>query len=410
MQKPKIIYYRRLFQVVGLVFLALIPILDLFRFDLGNNQFLLLGQRFFIHQLYLPIIMFVILMIVLIFFSRIFGRIWCGWLCPQNTWAELGDYLSALAHKQESSVSKFLKLTISVLVAFCMILFFSFVLMAVFVDPKELWKQAATGNIGGFVGISLVKLTVFGFANMLVIRHSFCWNICPYAMLQKVLANSGTLRIIFNLSTCVDCKGCEKVCTMKLRPRYLDKTQDVTNCINCGQCIKACNVQAQPRGVDSSLSYAFGKEGKASKDLVVPDKKVATVGLLLIMLTFGFVMGFVNHKGIDVSLSQELREEVAIRGEWVENHYLLRLRTTVDYDAPIRIQVVGLSEDSTVTPEVINPSGKSEELIKVSVKTKAESLDRSLMPIQFLISSQGNKDEFFTEIKASFYYFEGGGK
>ena len=101
MNKPKIIYLRSYFQIFGLLVLAFIPLFDVFRLDLGHKQFLLLGQRFFIHQMYLGIMAFVLAILLLVFFSRLFGRIWCGWLCPQNTWAELGDYFIGPEKRQK---------------------------------------------------------------------------------------------------------------------------------------------------------------------------------------------------------------------------------------------------------------------------------------------------------------------
>ncbi|MBS4024451.1 MAG: 4Fe-4S binding protein [Clostridia bacterium] len=403
MSKPKIIYFRKLFQLFGLLFLAAIPVFDLFRLDLGNKQFLLLGQRFFVHQMYLVVIAFVLLTLLLVFFSRVVGRIWCGWFCPQNTWAELGDYFIDQGRKRNKSWREVLAFAGAVLSTFIMILMFAFVMVAFFIDPKQLWQQVAGGNPGAFVAILVVKLTVFGIANMLVVGHSFCWNICPYAMLQKVLANKDTLRIVFDPATCIDCGRCDKVCTMKLKPRYLDENKGVTDCINCGECIKACNIQANKNKTKASLLYAFGLEGKKIKNTAGLDIKAGLAGLVFLLLTIGLVGAFVTHHGVDISLGNELRDEAAVVDGWVENHYLLKLRTTSESTYPLEFGVTGLGGGAVITPERFVSSGQAEELIYLTVKVKAEELAAPLQPIKINVAGEVKQKEFTAEIKASFY-------
>jgi polyferredoxin len=403
MHKPKIIYFRKLFQLFGLLFLAAIPFFDLFRLDLGNKQFLLLGQRFFVHQMYLAVIAFILLTLLLVFFSRVLGRIWCGWLCPQNTWAELGDYLIAQNQKKNKSWRSLLAFAGAVLATFSMILFFSLVVIAFFVDPKQLLRQIAEGNPGGFVAITVVKLTVFGIANMLVIRHSFCWNICPYAMLQKVLANKDTLRIVFDPAACIDCLRCEKVCTMRLKPRYLDENKDVTNCINCGECIKACNIQAAKNNTKSSLLYSFGLEGKKIKNTAGVDLKAGMAAVVFALLLVAMLTSFITHQGLDISLNQELRDKAAVSDGWVENHYLLKLRTTAERAYPLKFSVAGLGESGEIIPRSYISSGQAEEFIYLTVRVKAAEMAAPLQPITINVVGEVQEQEFSASLKASFY-------
>ncbi|MDA8213941.1 MAG: hypothetical protein M0Z64_01545, partial [Nitrospiraceae bacterium] len=112
----------------------------------------------------------------------------------------------------------------------------------------------------GIIGVS-----IYMFVTSILVRHTFCKYVCAAGLMQMLFGwiSPVSLRINFdreNLSRCTDCRGCEKVCFMDVKPRQARR--DVISCVNCGECITACRKEL---GSGCLFSYQFGKDRLADK-------------------------------------------------------------------------------------------------------------------------------------------------
>ena len=108
-------------------------------------------------------------------------------------------------------------------------------------------------SLGYFVGnepfnsVPSVAATLFAlvvFAILLIIlfgaREQFCRRLCPYGMLQVLLHNDFTLRVVFQTPGCTNCRMCDGVCPMRVRVR---KESSGYLCTNCTRCICSCRME-----------------------------------------------------------------------------------------------------------------------------------------------------------------------
>lgn len=307
-------------------------------FDVWNRHFIIFGSVFYAHET--PLLFFVVILLVLsIFFvTAIFGRLWCGWTCPQTVFLHsvynrverwiLGSYSKRLVfYKGEDSIKKNLKV-LSVYVAFLLIswgLAHSFV--AYFLGAKTVTNFIQDGP-SQHMTTFLVCLAMTGglFLNFTFFREKLCMYVCPYGRFQNALIDRNTLVVSYDtlrgeprgkmsakpsLATadkgdCVDCRRCVTVCPAKIDIRngfQLD-------CISCAQCIDACNDVMKKIGRPQHLiRYEPGDQ----KPITLMRFRLALYGLLILLFSAGLAWSLYLRKNIDLSVSRSHLNPFSVR-------------------------------------------------------------------------------------------------
>lgn len=253
-----------------------------------ERKFIIFGQIFWPQDFFLFGIGMITTVVFVILFTVVFGRIFCGWVCPQTIFMEGvfrrieywidGDYmaqkkLTNQPWNQEKILKRVAKHSIFVLISALIMHTF----MAYMLGVDALWKMIQAGpgaNPGGFVAMLLFTGLFYGvFAWM---REQVCTTICPYGRLQGVLLDRNSIVVAYDhvrgeergkfrknqdresagLGDCIDCKQCVHVCPTGIDIR--NGTQ--LECVNCTACIDACDAIMDrinlPRGL---IRYASEK-------------------------------------------------------------------------------------------------------------------------------------------------------
>ena len=255
--------YHRLRRMAGAALLALligIPFLRIngesaFRFDIPTLRLFFFGAEIWMADFFLILIALIVLSFLTLFATTVFGRIWCGWLCPQTV------FLDALASvnpaTEKSSGSRITAATVAALGSAVV----AASLLGYFVDPYEMPALLrAGGTAAAVVKGSWVTLTVLLFLDARLLGRKFCATACPYAKMQGVLFDARTLRVAYDTGRETECKGCEAC--VRSCPVGIDIRKGLQMaCIHCAECVDACSSRMKPRGRSSLIDYSWGAPG-----------------------------------------------------------------------------------------------------------------------------------------------------
>lgn len=245
--------------------------LPLARFELHSGRYFLAGKALPASSLINVVLLALSAALTLGLVSALWGRLWCGYACPQGVFVDLG--VRALERAWEGPAlararlartrsafsrgvrrvglhSSFLLLSVG----------FAFGVLSYFAAPRDLLFAPEQVHFSLYaVGTGIALLA---FVDATVLRHRFCTTLCPYARLQTLLVDEGTKQIGYDSGRgeprgrgavrstfktegqdqskgdCIDCKACVRVC-----PTGIDIRNGVgqLECINCARCIDVCN-------------------------------------------------------------------------------------------------------------------------------------------------------------------------
>lgn len=254
---------------------------SLLRFDVPSLRLYAFGATIWMDEFFVVLLAVVFLTFLLVLTTLLFGRIWCGWICPQTVLADLTGFVDRLGAKDV--ISRLGAYAASLLVSLAV----GASLLWYFVSPYEFFPRLARNDLGPVVGWAWMILTALVFLDMVFVRRKFCATVCPYAKIQSVLSDRYTMVIAFDASRqdeCRNCAACVQVCPVGIDIR---KGPD-SACVNCAECIDKCAEMMDYRGRSGLIGYFFGSPGGAFQVLRPGSILVGslTVAVLLLFLFF----------------------------------------------------------------------------------------------------------------------------
>jgi cytochrome c oxidase accessory protein FixG len=296
-QKPKGRLYnlRKLATAIYLVVFFGLPFLKvndhpIFLLNVLERRFILFGQIFWPQDFFIFALGMVVFIVFVALFTVVFGRVFCGWVCPQTIFMEMvfrkveywieGDGAEQKLLAKAPWNSKKAAKKIAKWVTFWVISFVianTFLAYVIGIDElKKLITEPLEKNIGTFIGLS-VFTTVFFFV-YLWMREQVCTVICPYGRMQGVLLDRDSIAVSYDykrgeergkfhkneertIGDCIDCMQCVKVCPTGIDIR--NGTQ--LECINCTACIDACNRMMEAVNLPTGLIRYASENSIAEK-------------------------------------------------------------------------------------------------------------------------------------------------
>ncbi len=245
--------YRRAAQLAVLALLILSPFVNLFRFDVPSMSLYLFGTRLWVKHTFVFFMLLVTVIYVIIAASLLFGRVFCGWVCPQNLFNEL----------TRSWDRRFGRIG-STLLSAVISLFGAFVVWSYFSDGRALLARYAAGQAPLGPSLFILGFGLFFTMAMAWWRTNVCRIVCPYGHLQSIISNAETMHLqVINLpghrDICATCGLCAEICHMGVDPR----TAEQKHCVVCGDCLDACALVSQARKVPRVLNFTIGSGERA---------------------------------------------------------------------------------------------------------------------------------------------------
>jgi cytochrome c oxidase accessory protein FixG len=374
-KKPKGRYtnYRNIVAYTLLLFYFAVPFITIngnpfLQFDLINRQFFIVGLPFYPQDFYLLTIGAIVSLICIIIFTIAFGRIFCGWICPQTIFLESvfrkieylieGDRnrqmkLDRQEWNSEKIWKRALKWTIYVILS---LIFTHFMFMYV-VGYKEVIRIVSEGPLAHPTNfIVMILLSAAFYFVFAWFREQVCTLVCPYGRLQGVLIDKETINVFYDYNRgenrakwrkgedrkaagkgdCIDCYQCVVVC-----PTGIDiRDGQQLECVNCTACIDACDEVMDKVGLPRGLvRYATEKEIETQ----IPTKfTTRMMTFLIILIGLQIFLGFMlyNRPEMEVKFIKPAGSTFFVRNNHITNTYSYTFLNKTNEKKTVTIKVL----------------------------------------------------------------------
>lgn len=417
--------YRKYVSYLLLVFLVTAPFIKI-----GGNQFLMFnvlerrfnifGFPFWPQDFHLFVIMMIIGVVFIILFTVAFGRLFCGWICPQTIFMEMvfrrieywidGDRGKQIRlSKMPWNAEKIKKRTLKWVIFFIISFLIANVFLAYLIGSDELIRYITEGPLTH--KSTLVSLLIFTGVFYFVFawfREQVCIIACPYGRLQGVLLDNKSIIVAYDhkrgekeegrakfkknedrpatgKGDCIDCFACVHVCPTGIDIR--NGTQ--LECVNCTACIDACDHMMEavdlPKGL---IRYASEDDIEKKEPFVLTARLKGYIAVLGILTAILIGMLFLRNdvEARILRLPGQLFEHKA--DNIISNVYTFKLvnKTVADIeDVRFRLK----SHKGTiklVSGELLNipEQGLAEGTLFIEINASALSGDKDRLEIEVL--------------------------
>ncbi|WP_055448602.1 cytochrome c oxidase accessory protein CcoG [Lacinutrix mariniflava] len=316
--------YRKYVSYILLAFLLSAPFIKVngnqfLMFNVLERRFNIFGFPFWPQDFHLFVIMMIIGVVFIILFTVAFGRIFCGWICPQTIFLEMvfrrieywidGDRGKQIRlDKMPWNAEKIKKRVLKWIIFFIISFIIANVFLAYLIGSDQLIRYISEGplnNISTLISL-LIFTSVFYFI-FAWFREQVCIIACPYGRLQGVLLDNKSIIVAYDhkrgekeagrakfkknedrpttgKGDCIDCFQCVNVCPTGIDIR--NGTQ--LECVNCTACIDACDHMMESVNLQKGLIRYTSEDEieKEEKFKFTPRLKgyTAVLGILIAVL------------------------------------------------------------------------------------------------------------------------------
>jgi len=334
-------------------------------FDVINRKFVILGSVFWPQDLHIFVFGMLIAMVGIVLFTVVYGRVWCGWACPQTVFMELvfrkveywieGDWQQQKRLNQEKGstnwyVKKGTKHLIFLVISFGI----SNIFLSYVIGTDQLWHiitEPVGQHLGGF--LSLVAFTLVFYGVFAYVREIVCTTICPYGRLQGVMLDDKSITVAYNhkrgeprghrrkgddqpLGDCVDCSLCVHVC-----PTGIDIRDGLQlECVNCTACIDACDAVMEKVGKPKRLIGFYTAEEIEQGNEVAKSGNTRAIAYSVVLVVLTAVFGWLlfSRSEVDGTLLRAKGSTYQLRDDGtVSNLYSLELINKSHQDMPFEL-------------------------------------------------------------------------
>jgi cytochrome c oxidase accessory protein FixG len=362
--------WRKLLSTVYLVLFFTTPFIRIngnpaLQFNIPEGKFSIFGMLFWPQDFFIFGTAMVTFIVFIILFTQIYGRLFCGWACPQTIFMEMvfrqiewlieGNPNEQKAlHNSAWGMQRITKKVTKHVLFFLLSFIIANTFLAYIIGTDKLFtiiNEPVWKHTGGFIAL-LFFTSAFYFVYAYM-REIVCTVVCPYGRLQGVLLDKNSIVVAYdynrgeprvkgkrpleNAGDCVDCNQCVAVCPTGIDIR--NGTQ--LECINCTACIDACNRVMKKINLPKGL-IRYASENEIAKKLpfrFTARMKVYTTILLLLITLMSFIM--LTRKDVGVRISRvggQLYQQVGT--DSLSNLYTITLnnKTLKPVDLTLKIE------------------------------------------------------------------------
>lgn len=333
-----------------------------------DRKFVIFGQIFWPQDFYLFVVGTIALIVFIALFTVVYGRVFCGWVCPQTIFMEMvfrkieywieGDWQKQRkldqmpwnAEKIRKKVGKHL-----IFFALSFIIANTFLQYIIGIDDWfDLVTDPPKEHIGGLTAMLIFTGAFYGVFSRF--REQVCTVVCPYGRMQGVLLDTKSIVVAYDFvrgenrsnfkrredrkaegkGDCIDCHACVDVCPTGIDIR--NGTQ--LECINCTACIDACDAIMDKVGFERGLiRYASEEQIKEKKKFTFTPRITAYTTVLGALLSLMFVLLLLRGE-IQTTILRAPGTTLQDQGDGkISNLYQFKVINKTNTDLPIRFEM-----------------------------------------------------------------------
>lgn len=399
--KRRIVAWMQAVMLLGLPFVQ-VNRESAFRFDVPSLKLYFFGFVFWISEAYFFLLVFLLFFLGIMIVTVLYGRIWCGWMCPQSV---LSDFARRLIAMPWMSRHRYVSQAVSHGILFIFSVIVSADLIWYFVSPYEMIRDARHGSLGPWTSGSWLFFTLLLYLDLAFVRHYFCGTVCPYARFQSAFFDDRTLTIAFDRKHADECRGCEAC--VRVCPSGIDIRKGLQiECINCAECIDACRSQTEKTGTRLLVRYLPGSSGEP-----VPKGKRGRV--IWLSIAFAFIAVQLAYQAyirvpVDFWVFRTEPQMVLQEGnhDGIMNTYSLTIENRSLKPAVYQLSIAGIKDadlEILQNPFILPPNTGMKMNVNVYVKRK--DLRYRLTQLRFILENLTAR-EIKVEQEAPFIYPE----
>lgn len=430
--------HQRLRRNLGFVFMAMFMLIPFLQYeghqavllDIGNQKFNIFGWTLWPQDFTIIMWLFIIGAYALFFVTTFYGRVWCGYMCPQTIWTFIfiwfeekiqGNRNQRIKLDQSPwTKDKIIKKTLTHLAWLAFSLWTALVFVGYFTPMLDLLLDVFTFNatFWSYVFVLIFMFCTYGNAGWM--RDIMCTHICPYSRFQSAMFDKDTFTVTYDakrgenrgprsrkdteykdkgLGDCIDCNLCVQVC-----PTGIDIRNGLQyECINCGACIDACDDTMDKMGYAKGLISYTSEHSLAGQKTKVLRPKLIGYFLVLVVVSGAFVVNLYHRKPVELDI---VRDRGALSRETdqglVENTYTIKIINKSQSPQTYSITVTGIANLQWIGEQSVTIPGGDTINVPISLAVDPVELTKPATEIEFTIV---NKDDADISLQQSSKFF-----
>ena len=338
----------------------------LFLFNIPEAKFIIFGKIFWPQDFFIFGLTMITFIVFIILFTAAFGRLFCGWVCPQTIFMEMlfrkveylieGDAAAQkLSEKSPWTGNKIFRKTVKHVAFFLLSFIIANFFLSYIIGVKQLGKiisDPLAAHFGGFTAIIIFSGVFYGV--YAYFREQACTVVCPYGRLQGVLLDRNSMIVAYDYKRgeprgkfkkspvpietgdCIDCFQCVKVCPTGIDIR--NGTQ--MECVGCTACIDACDTMMKGVNRPTGLIRYASENGIASSKKLRYTSRMKFYTVLLVLLSGLLTILLLSRKDVDGTIIRAAGMLYQERGaDSVSNLYNIKIINKTIKDIPLTLKL-----------------------------------------------------------------------
>lgn len=399
--------------------------------DIPNRKFYLFDAVVWPQDLWMLALLLLFCFVLLFAMTSVYGRIFCGFVCPQTVWTGIFTYIENFVEGPPSrrvkldmapwSINKIATKITKHFLWLIVCIFTGVTFIGYFSGIYASWQNLFGFGFSSYEWVTIIFVTNLFYMNCGFVREQVCLWVCPYARIQAVITDSYTRMVTYiksrgeprnrllkststdsNSGDCIDCKMCLAAC-----PTGVDiRGGQQLGCINCGFCIDACDSVMKKIGRATGL-ITFTSQQELNKKTGIKSPFLRSRPIFYSTLSMaiftGIMLGLVMKSTVDINVRHERSPVYTVMSDGsIQNIYHVKLLNKTEQDNEFKLDIKGIdSAKSNASNKIFYLKSGQIKRFTLRVRTARKNIASERQDVLIILSAIHDPD-IHAEYKSMF--------